>query len=167
MLLLGNLWSCAASCFVTRKTEAQQLKIRPADLSRKDDGRVYSVLESAWLTTQDPGNLPKLYIVESDDLNAASMGDGRFLTFRSVATVPDPVLAGILAHEVAHDVMSHPRKAAELKDLTDFLAEAVAFFTYSGAETEQTMKDQVSRAALPRFTRNQELEADSVGADIL
>ena len=51
----------------------------------------------------------------------------------------------------------------ELKDVTDFVAEALAFFSQADPETEATMKDQISRTALPRYTQKQELDADETG----
>ena len=58
-----------------------------------------------------PLNQVKVAIVEDDHVNAGSAGDGQFLvTTGLLRKANDQHLAGVLAHEVAHDDLGHVAK---------------------------------------------------------
>lgn len=63
-----------------------------------------------------PLNQVKVAIVEDDHVNAGSAGDGQFLvTTGLLRKANDQQLAGVLAHEVAHDDLGHVAKQQRLQ----------------------------------------------------
>jgi Zn-dependent protease with chaperone function len=99
--------------------------------------------------------------------SAASFGSGRFLVWDGGADLPDSMIDPVLAHEVAHDILRHSKKAQDVKDLTDFIGDVLSIFGRADASTENTLKKWVSYAALPKYSRNQEFEADAKAIEIL
>lgn len=111
--------------------------------------------------------MPKVFIADSRDINAASFGSGRFVVWDGVADLPDSVVAAIFAHEVAHDILRHSKKAQDVKDLMDFFGDALSVFGRADAGTERTLKKWVGYTAVPKYSRSQEFEADAKAVEIL
>ena len=168
VILVGNLWS-ASACVIRifqKRPERPTIQVRDADPARLGDAKVLRALDEAW-DVFESSSRPTLQVAESTEINAASLGDGRFIVFEGTTEMTAEVIDGVVAHEVAHDVLRHARKAGELRDLSEFLAEAIAFFTRTDAVTAETMRNQITEATLPRYSRSQEYEADELAADIL
>ena len=54
-----------------------------------------------------------------------------------------------------------------MKDLTDFVGDVLSVFGQADAPTENTLKKWVGYTALPKYSRNQEYEADTKAVEIL
>lgn len=162
----AGLWSLLEPLLAGRSTETK-VQISESVATNPRHTKIASALARV------SGGLPfdtinvKLFIAQSPDINAASFGNGRFLFWDGTADLPEDILEAIAAHEVAHDVLRHARKANELKDLTDFFGELVGLVTQSDDSTENTLKHWFGSAVLPKYSRTQELEADAKAVEIL
>ena len=106
-----------------------------------------------------------VWIVDAEEINAGSLGDRRFVIWTGLARLPHWAIDGVFAHEIAHDLMRHSRRASELRDLTDWIGSALGVF--SEERSAQTLRHWTGKLILPVYNRRQELEADSVAALVL
>jgi Zn-dependent protease with chaperone function len=163
----ANISSCISGGDTARESEAKKLKIVEASDKNDRHVKIKHALDSVWFGASNAKEDPKLFIVDSPDINAASFGSGRFLVWDGVADLPDSAIKAIFAHEVAHDILRHSKKAQDMKDLTDFFGDALSVFGQVDAGTENTLKKWVGYTTLPKYSRNQEFEADAKGVEIL
>ena len=163
----ANISSCTSVGDSAREKEAAKLKI--IELNSKNDrhATIEHALDGVWAGATDGSENPKLFIADSRDINAASFGSGRFLVWDGVADLPESMIDAIFAHEVAHDMLRHSKKAQDVKDLTDFVGDVLSVFGRADAPTEHTLKKWVGYTALPKYSRNQEFEADARAVEIL
>jgi predicted Zn-dependent protease len=165
------LWAANASTCVSRRETAQRsannLKIVELDQQNGRHVKLQRVLSEVWFGATNAQEKPTLLIVNSSDINAASFGFGRFLVWDGVADLPDWIMRPIFAHEVAHDILKHSKKAQEVKDLTDFFGDLLSVFGRTDLDTENTLKRWVGYTALPKYSRTQEFEADTKAVEIL
>ncbi len=168
VLLVGaaNLWTCfAPSARAGSGIDPSQLY--PVDRSRDTHQTLVSALGDVWDVAGRADSF-SLVIVGSQDVNAASVGRGRFLAWEGVATLSPWVIRGIMAHEVAHDVLRHSRKAAELRDVADALGRTLSVLGGANEpEVDRTVQRWARNVVLPRYSRLQEYQADSLGAVLL
>ncbi|HWO42253.1 MAG TPA: M48 family metalloprotease [Candidatus Eisenbacteria bacterium] len=106
----------------------------------------------------------RIRIIEEPSINAGSAGDGQFIvTTGLLEKANDDQLRGVLAHEIAHDRLGHPRRAQLLWSglgLGTRLLEQ--FIPGSGALAP------VAAALLAhRYSQPQEYEADRYAVKIL
>lgn len=111
-----------------------------------------------------PLNQVKVGIMDDSHVNAASAGKGEFYVTRGLLEkANDRQLAGVLAHEVAHDDLNHVAKA-----------QAVG----TGLSIGAVILDQIlpgsgaiapiaGRLVLNKYTQREEYAADQHGAEIL
>lgn len=170
ILVFGsNLWSCLTSTFGVgnrRGAGEPAPELVEADLQRNAHAVIYDSLVGMWDALHAGEQPPRLIMAQSAEINAASFGDGRFLVWEGVGELPVWAIDSIIAHEVAHDSLLHSRKASELADLMDFLAELVGL-AGATAEGEKTLKDFMRNAALPKYSRSQEYAADAEALELL
>lgn len=170
-LLVILFWSADISSCIKRddsqeEKQAAKLKIIEVSAENVRHVKIEHALDRLWLRATGEEN-PRLLIVDSQEINAASFGSGRFLVWDGVADLPDAIIDGIFAHEIAHDLLRHSKKAQDVKDLTDFAGDVLSVFGRTDAETESTLKRWVGYTALPKYSRNQEFEADAKAVQIL
>lgn len=163
----ANISSCIRGGDSARELDAAKLKIIEVNSKNDRHAKIEHALDGVWLGATDGKQNPKLFIADSRDINAASFGSGRFLVWDGVADLPDSMLDAIFAHEVAHDILRHSKKAQDVKDLTDFVGDVLSVFGQADAPTENTLKKWVGYTALPKYSRNQEFEADTKAVEIL
>lgn len=165
------LWAANASTCVTGRETAQRnannLKIVELDQQNSRHVKLERVLSEIWFGATNAQEKPTLLIVNSSDINAASFGFGRFLVWDGVADLPDSIVRPIFAHELAHDILEHSKKAQDVKDLTDFFGDLLSFFGRTDLDTENTLKRWVGYTTLPKYSRTQEFEADAKAVEIL
>lgn len=165
------LWAANAStCMSGRETtqrDASNLKIVEVNPQNGRHAKLEHGLTEVWFGATNAQEKPTVLIVDSSEINAASFGYGRFLVWDGVADLPDSITRPIFAHEVAHDILKHSKKAHDLKDLTDFFGDVLSVFGQADADTENTLKKWVGYTTLPKYSRNQEFEADAKATQIL
>jgi Zn-dependent protease with chaperone function len=106
----------------------------------------------------------KIGIVDDDAINAASAGNGEFYVTRGLLEkATDRQLAGVLAHEIAHDDLDHVAKAQTLgAGLSIGMIILDQIVPGSGAITP------IAGQLIARtFSRQEEYAADQHGADLL
>ena len=172
ILLLLVLWGANISSCITGEDSAsgkdgKKLSIVEFNDKNPRHVKIEHALQSVWIGATDAKDGPKLFIADSHDINAASFGSGRFLVWDGMADLPDSMVSAIFAHEVAHDILRHSKKAQDVKDLTDFFGDVLSVFGRADAGTEKTLKKWVGYTALPKYSRSQELEADAKAVEIL
>lgn len=155
----------AASCWswirpAGRADDALNIPIVEIDFENPRHEKIARSLASAWVQADQSLSALDLVIANSPEINAASFGSGAFVFWEGVADLPEWAVHGIAAHEVAHDVLLHSRRARDFTALTDFFAEVLSIFGGADYGTEATIRDWLRRATLPAYTRAQELEAD-------
>jgi Zn-dependent protease with chaperone function len=170
-LLLILFWSADISSCLQRdhsaeEREAAKLKIIEVSAKNVRHVKIEDKLDGLWLRATGKEN-PKLFIVDSQEINAASFGSGRFLVWDGVADLTDSSIDAIFAHEIAHDILRHSKKAQDVKDLTDFVGDVLSVFGQADAPAENTLKRWVGYTALPKYSRTQEFEADAKAVEIL
>jgi Zn-dependent protease with chaperone function len=111
-----------------------------------------------------PLNQVKVGIIDDDQINAASAGGGQFYVTRGLLErANDQQLAGVLAHEVAHDDLRHVAKAQTLgAGLNIGVVILDQIFPGSGAITPIA-----GQLIARQYSQREEFEADRHGADIL
>jgi hypothetical protein len=104
----------ASTCVSGRETSqqnAKNLKIVELNPQNRRHMKLEHALSEVWFGATNAKEKPTLLIADSSDINAASFGFGRFLVWDSVADLPDSIMRPIFAHEVAHDILKHSKKA--------------------------------------------------------
>ena len=111
----------------------------------------------------DPSKV-KIGIMDDDHINAASAGGGEFYVTRGLLEkANNEELAGVLAHELAHDDLGHVAKAQTLG--TGLSIGAVILdqiFPGAGA-----IAPIAGKLVLNKYTQREEYQADAHGAEIL
>ena len=111
-----------------------------------------------------PANQVKVGIMDDDHINAASAGHGEFYVTRGLLEkANDQHLAGVLAHELAHDDLNHVAKAQTLG--TGLSIGAVILdqiFPGAGA-----IAPIAGKLVINKYTQREEYAADQHGAEIL
>jgi Zn-dependent protease with chaperone function len=156
-----------SSCIVEDDVGDKALSIVEADNRNERHVKLARALYAVWARAREVTGEPTMFIAESPDINAASFGSGRFLVWDGVADLPDSMIDAIFAHEVAHDILRHSKKAKDVKDLTDFIGDILSVLGNADRGTEETLKKWVGYAALPKYSRTQEFDADAKAVQIL
>ena len=125
-----------------------------------------TALDDVWRTT-GRSNPVSVVIVTSPEINAVSMGDGRFLLWEGLASLPRNAIDGVMAHETAHDLLRHSRKATGVREVVDFVADVLSILGRAEYDAEDTIKGWARNAVLPHYSRQQEHQADSLAVEIL
>ena len=66
-----------------------------------------------------------MWVLDDPSINAASFGRGIFVLWTGLVDLTDEQIDAVLAHEFAHDQLQHSKKRAELRDVTDFVGQAI------------------------------------------
>lgn len=115
------------------------------------------------LSSQTDGTYEfRIYVADQEVLNAFAAPGGHVVLYRSIideAETPEEV-AGVLAHEMAHITQGHPARG---------MVEAMGygFFQLFTPGDENIGADLVKSALTNHYSREDELEADRSGVDIL
>lgn len=111
-----------------------------------------------------PLNQVKVGIVDDDHVNAGSAGDGQFIvTTGLLRKANDQQLAGVLAHEVAHDDLGHVAKAQRLQTGVAIGMVILDQIIPGSSQLTPVAGTLISRA----YGRREEYQADAHGAEIL
>lgn len=111
-----------------------------------------------------PLNQVKVGILDDSRINAASAGNGEFYVTRGLLErANDRQLAGVLAHEIAHDDLKHVAKAQILgTGLNVGMIILDQIFPGSGALTPIA-----GQLVMNKYTQSEEYAADRRGMEIL
>jgi predicted Zn-dependent protease len=111
-----------------------------------------------------PLNQVKVAIVEDDRVNAGSAGDGQFLvTTGLLRKANDQHLAGVLAHEVAHDDLGHVAKQQRVQTGVAIGMVILDQIIPGSGQLAPVAGTLIARA----YGRHEEYQADAHAVDIL
>jgi len=111
-----------------------------------------------------PLNQVRVGIVDDDHINAGSAGEGQFIvTTGLLRKANDQQLAGVLAHEVAHDDLGHVAKAQRLQTGVAIGMVILDQIIPGSGQLTPVAGSLISRA----YGRHEEYQADAHGAEIL
>lgn len=111
-----------------------------------------------------PLNQVKVGIVADDHVNAGSAGEGQYIvTTGLLSKANDQQLAGVLAHEVAHDDLGHVAKAQRLETGLAIGMVILDQIIPGSGNITPVAGTLISRA----YGRNEEYQADAHGAELL
>jgi Zn-dependent protease with chaperone function len=137
---------------------------RPVDAAQAQ--RLQRVMVPLIQAMNDPVPLDrvKVGILDDDQINAANAGGGEFYVTRGLLEkANDRQLAGVLAHEIAHDDLNHVAKAQALgAGLNIGMLILDQIFPGSGAITPIA-----GQVIARRYSQREEYAADQHGADLL
>lgn len=157
-----------ATCFGSSELEGDAPAVTPRAINEGDSTEVSLArpLTTVWVELGRSEDDLYLAIVDEPEINAASFGQGRFLLWQGLNLVTEEGQYAIAAHEIAHDQLHHSKKVSELRDVADFLGSAIATVGQS-SESEQLLQQWSANIVIPKYSRAQELEADSNAIEIL
>jgi Zn-dependent protease with chaperone function len=134
----------------------------PADTAARLK-RVMLPLMQAMNRPLDPSKV-KIGIMDDEHINAASAGNGEFYVTRGLLEkANDQQLAGVLAHELAHDDLNHVAKAQTLGTGLSIGA-VILDQIFPGAGSIAPIAGQL---VINKYTQREEYAADQHGAEIL
>jgi Zn-dependent protease with chaperone function len=134
----------------------------PADTAARLK-RVMVPLMQAMNRPLDPSKV-KIGIMDDEHINAASAGNGEFYVTRGLLEkANDQQLAGVLAHELAHDDLNHVAKAQTLGTGLSIGA-VILDQIFPGAGAIAPIAGQL---VINKYTQREEYAADQHGAEIL
>ena len=111
-----------------------------------------------------PLNQVKVGIVEDDRINAGSAGEGQYIvTTGLLRKANDQQLAGVLAHEVAHDDLGHVAKAQRLQTGLAVGMVILDQIIPGSGQLTPVAGTLIARA----YGRQEEYQADAHGSEIL
>jgi len=139
-------------------------KAKPIDGAQAERLKRVMVPLIAAMNRPIPLNQVKVGIMDDTHINAASAGNGEFYVTRGLLEkANDQHLAGVLAHELAHDDLNHVAKAQTLG--TGLSIGAVILdqiFPGAGA-----IAPIAGKLVINKYTQREEYAADQHGAEIL
>ncbi|WP_026088157.1 M48 family metalloprotease [Bartonella rattaustraliani] len=126
-----------------------------------------NIVHKLTLVSQNSYKTYSVTILNSESINAFAHPHGSiYITRGMLALANDPSeVAAVLAHEIAHITANHSilrlQKKAELQMTSDMSSPSLSF---NGRKLYPPLKN---RKQLAQFSRNQELEADSIALEML
>lgn len=106
-------------------------------------------------------------VLDSEDINAFTTGGGYVYITRGIMNYlnSEAELAAVLGHEIGHITARHPVRQQSKSTLANIGAAAVGIFTGSGDLAG--LANYAGAALISGYGRDQELEADRLGAEYL
>lgn len=106
-------------------------------------------------------------VLDSEDINAFTTGGGYVYITRGIMNYlnSEAELAAVLGHEIGHITARHPVRQQSKSTLSNIGAAAVGIFTGSGDLAG--LANYAGAALISGYGRDQELEADRLGAEYL
>jgi predicted Zn-dependent protease len=106
-------------------------------------------------------------VLDSEDINAFTTGGGYVYITRGIMNYlnSEAELAAVLGHEIGHVTARHPVRQQSKSTLSNIGAAAVGIFTGSGDLAG--LANYAGAALISGYGRDQELEADRLGAEYL
>lgn len=136
-----------------------------------DDLRLQQYVNEVGQRTAKVGQRPDLQyfftVLDSEEINAFTTGGGYVYITRGIMNYlnSEAELAAVLGHEIGHITARHPVKQQTQSTLSGIGAAAIGIFTGSGDIAG--LADYAGAALIRGYGRDNELEADRLGAEYL
>lgn len=159
VLVFVSVAQCWSRPFGSSAMSGSDIAISEPDARLDGDRLIVSAVSDAFYAR---GRMDEfdLVIARSNELNAASFGNGRFLFWEATAELPLAQLEALAAHEVAHDELLHSLRAQDAAALVAFFAEVLSVLGGADQRGAANIRYWLDSAILPRYSRSQELQAD-------
>jgi Zn-dependent protease with chaperone function len=164
------LASLAAGCASTKQARLQEAirkaaHGKPVAETRGDVAVIFR--ELAQSGGVDPQSL-YVAVQKSETLNAAAVGHHHFLVTRGALGLDDRCfLTGLVAHELAHDILEHPEMAAKTSDVTSTVSTVLGVAASAVVPGAGYLVQGAAGLGLRAYSRSQEAEADALAIKIL
>lgn len=180
----GSLVGCATNpvsgrpdlVFSSEKSEIERAKqVHPLMLQQfggpYNDLQLQHYVNEVGQRTAKAGQRPELQytftVLDSEEINAFTTGGGYVYITRGIMNFlnSEAELAAVLGHEIGHITARHPVKQQTQSTLSGIGAAAVGIFTGSGDLAG--LANYAGAAVIRGYGRDNELEADRLGAEYL
>lgn len=181
---LSALWGCATNpvtgtpdlVFQSEAGEIQRAKeVHPMLLQQfggsYDDPQLQAYVNEVGQRAAKVSHRPELQytftVLDSEEINAFTPGGGYVYITRGIMNYlnSEAELAAVLGHEIGHVTARHPVRQQSKSTLAGIGAAAVGIFTGSGDLAG--LANYAGAALVSGYGRDQELEADRLGAEYL
>lgn len=160
-----SCWSNVAS--VDTPNEGSSVSVVEVERGNELHEEIQEALAMAWLAAGFDLTELTLRFVETDEINAASFGDGVFLFWEGIGELPGWAIEAIAAHEVAHDVLLHSRRSRDLTEFLGFFAEVFGILSGADRHQETAIHTGLQNVTVPTYSRRQENAADRLAIHLL
>lgn len=183
-VVAATLWGCASNpvtgrpdlVFSSEKSEVERARqVHPLLLQQYggayDDLRLQQYVNEVGQRIAKVGQRPELQyiftVLDSEDTNAFTTGGGYVYITRGIMNYlnSEAELIAVLGHEIGHINARHPVKSQTKSTLSNIGAAAVGIFTGSGDLAG--LASYAGAALVTGYGRDNELEADRLGAEYL
>jgi predicted Zn-dependent protease len=136
-----------------------------------EDQKLQAYVNEVGQRTAKASHRPELeynfMVLDSEDINAFTTGGGYVYITRGIMNYlnSEAELAAVLGHEVGHVTARHPVRQQSKSTLSNIGAAAVGIFT--GSADLAGLANYAGAALVSGYGRDQELEADRLGAEYL
>jgi predicted Zn-dependent protease len=136
-----------------------------------DNQQLQAYVTEVGMRTAKASHRPELeyhfMVLDSEDINAFTTGGGYVYVTRGIMNYlnSEAELAAVLGHEVGHVTARHPVRQQSKSTLSNIGAAAVGLFT--GSADLAGLANYAGAALVSGYGRDQELEADRLGAEYL
>lgn len=136
-----------------------------------DDPKLQTYVNEVGQRTAKASHRPELEyhftVLDSEDINAFTTGGGYVYITHGIMNYlnSEAELAAVLGHEVGHVTARHPVRQQSKSTLSNIGAAAVGIFT--GSADLAGLANYAGAALVSGYGRDQELEADRLGAEYL
>jgi Zn-dependent protease with chaperone function len=145
-----------------------QTKVVRPDWQNPDHLRVGSQVVSLLRSVDRDPRQCKVSFVETEKLNAVSLGNCTFgFTTGLISTGDERLIRGVAAHEVAHEVLGHAGKRKAAAASEQAIRTALSFIPSVRGLVATSAVLVAGMLALPAYSRSQEAEADEKAVEIL
>ena len=149
---------------------AEQIEATTTLLQDESLDRYLGGLASKLGTAARVGDVPRVRIVESNEVNASALPNGTIYVTTGLVLAADDEseLAGVLAHEIAHVTEHHAARSMSRRFLWNVASVAASMFSggVAGFVAPQVAGAAGSLLSL-KFDRRSESEADILGSEYL
>ena len=136
-----------------------------------DDAKLQAYVNEVGQRAAKASHRPELQytftVLDSEDINAFTPGGGYVYITRGILSYlnSEAELAAVLGHEIGHITARHPVRQQTQSTLSNIGAAAIGIFTGSGDLAG--LANYAGAALISGYGRDQELEADRLGAEYL
>jgi Zn-dependent protease with chaperone function len=147
---------------------APQAKVVKPDWQNPRDRLVGAEVAALLTATGRSPAACQVFLIDSEKLNAVSLGECRFgFTLGLAGTHDARLIRGVAAHEVAHDLLGHADKRKAAVATEWLIRQGVSLIPGVGGLIAAASVLVVGMVALPAYSRTQEAEADARAVEVL
>ena len=154
------------SCFWSQEIE-EQLKFKAVaneGIDIRQFKRLFNLIYSS-IPINSQKKSPKINFYTGTNTNAYYHSTYSYVFHESFTKLNEDIQAGIIAHEIAHELLYHHKKIVEYEEFTGFVSKNLAI------GQDPIVKEEANNIALeltsPSHSKNQEFEADLLAVNIL